>query len=84
MSGSVNEEPQRLQNFARGGLSNLHLAQRRSNAAPHSMQKLAFSGFSEWQLGQRIHPPRGALTLDCTFIYHKYKEEGAQIGPVTT
>jgi hypothetical protein len=37
-----------------------HLRQRRSNAASHSMQNLAFSKFSQWQLGQRIHPPLGA------------------------
>jgi hypothetical protein len=24
------------------------------------MQNLAFSGFSDWQFGQRIHPPQGA------------------------
>jgi hypothetical protein len=31
------------------------------------MQNLAFSGFSEWQLGQRIHPP---LSADARLNFH--------------
>ena len=68
VADSVNEEPQRPQNFARGGLSNPHLRQWRSNAAPHSMQNLVFSGFSRLAVRAAHSPSPWAPTLDQPFL----------------